>query len=70
MLNSGLFICPGSKTTIKMDFIHAKTPEMVHKELTLGVVAYNLVRHFMVGFAKTHQLALARLSFPSFFAKN
>ena len=54
------------KTTINMDFIHAKTPDMVHKELTLGVVAYNLVRHFMAGFAKTHKLALERLSFTSF----
>ena len=54
------------KTTINMDFIHAKTPDMVHKELTLGVVAYNLARHFIAGFAKTHKLTLERLSFTSF----
>jgi putative transposase len=53
------------KITINMDFIHAKTPDMVHKELTLGVVAYNLVRHFMAGFAGAHKVALERLSFTS-----
>ena len=49
-----------------MDFIHAKSPEMVHKELVLGVVAYNLVRHFMAAFGKAHKISLEQLSFTSF----
>ena len=54
------------KCTVKMDFIHAKSPEMVHKELVLGVVAYNLVRHFMAAFGKAHKISLEQLSFTSF----
>ncbi len=32
------------KTTMRMDVLRCKTPNMVHKELTLFVIAYNLIR--------------------------
>lgn len=35
------------KTTLELNFINAKTPEMVAKEIITGVTAYNLIRHFM-----------------------
>ncbi len=51
------------KSTLEMDFIDAKSPEMVAKELILGVVAYNLVRHFMLASAKKLKLTPRNLSF-------
>jgi putative transposase len=54
------------KSTLKMDFIHAKNPDTVQKELILGVVAYNLVRHFMAVFAKANKIPPERLSFTAF----
>ncbi len=32
------------KTTMRMNVVHCKTPEMVHKELTIFIIAYNLIR--------------------------
>jgi hypothetical protein len=32
------------KTTMRMDILRCKTPDMVHKELTLFIIAYNLIR--------------------------
>jgi len=32
------------KTTMKMDILRCKTPEMIHKEISIFVIAYNLVR--------------------------
>lgn len=32
------------KTTMRMDILRCKTPTMVHKELTLFLIAYNLIR--------------------------
>lgn len=32
------------KTTMRMDILRCKTPEMIHKELTLFIIAYNLIR--------------------------
>jgi hypothetical protein len=32
------------KTTMRMDILRCKTPNMVHKELTLFIIAYNLIR--------------------------
>ena len=36
------------KTTMGMDILRCKTPEMVHKELTIYLIAYNLVRLTML----------------------
>jgi len=35
------------KTTLKMEMIFAKTPEMVHKEIWVHLLAYNLLRNLM-----------------------
>ena len=35
------------KSTLQMHMLTAKSPEMIHKELMLGVTAYNLIRHLM-----------------------
>ena len=51
------------KSTLEMDFIDAKSPEMVAKELILGVAAYNLVRHFMLASSKKLKLTPRDLSF-------
>ena len=32
------------KTTMRMDILRCKTPDMVHKELTIFIIAYNLIR--------------------------
>ena len=51
------------KSTMKMDMLYTKTPEMGAKELILGIAAYNLIRHLMVGFAKQIKTSPRQLSF-------
>jgi hypothetical protein len=36
------------KSTLKLDVLRCKTPEMVHKELRTGLLAYNLIRQSML----------------------
>lgn len=35
------------KSTLDMNFINAKSPAMIKKEILTGIAAYNLIRHFM-----------------------
>lgn len=51
------------KTTLGLDFIYAKTPGMVAKEIVLGVAAYNLVQHVIVASAKILKVSPRELSF-------
>ena len=51
------------KTTMGMDLLRCKTPEMVHKELAIHLVAYNLVRLAMLEAARKHNAPVERLSF-------
>ena len=51
------------KTTMGMDVLKCKTPEMVNKELWMHIVAYNLVRALMQEAAKTHNVSFYRISF-------
>lgn len=51
------------KSTLEMDMIHAKSPEMVAKELILGFVAYNLIRHLMLASANTIKVHPRELSY-------
>lgn len=51
------------KSTLEMDFIDAKSPDMVSKEIVLGIVAYNLIRHFMYANAKKLKVTVRELSF-------
>lgn len=50
------------KTTLQMDFIAAKSPEMVRKSIWVHLLAYNLLRHLMGTAARTQNLSVWRLS--------
>lgn len=51
------------KTTMKMDFIDSKTPEMVRKQVWVHVLAYNLIRRLMWRTGVRHNVPPLRLSF-------
>jgi len=51
------------KTTLGMDVLRCKTPEMVHKELAIYVIAYNLIRATMLEAATRHAVSICRISF-------
>jgi len=51
------------KTTMGMDILRCKTPEMVIKELWMRVLAYNLIRAIMQESANLHGQSASRLSF-------
>jgi hypothetical protein len=49
------------KTTLKMEMIHAKTPEMVQQEIWMHLLAYNLLRTLMWQSAQHAQVSPLRL---------
>lgn len=51
------------KTTLGLDVLRCKSPELVEKEVWLQAIAYNLVRALMLEAAWTHHCELSRLSF-------
>lgn len=51
------------KATLEMDMLYSKNPHIAEKEILLGVVAYNLVRHFMLGIAKLLKVTPREVSF-------
>lgn len=51
------------KTTMGMDILRCKTPGMIDKELTLHLIAYNLVRLSMLQAARRHGMPFERISF-------
>jgi hypothetical protein len=51
------------KSTLDLDRLEAKTPEMVRKELYAGLLAYNLIRGAMLQAARQAQLSPLQLSF-------
>lgn len=51
------------KTTMGMDVLRCKTPEMVDKELYMHLIAYNLVRAIMMEAATANAVHIQRLSF-------
>lgn len=51
------------KTTLHMDLLSCLSPLMVHKELEMHLIAYNLVRSIMNEAACVGQVPLERLSF-------
>ena len=51
------------KTTMGMDILRCKSPEMIHKELTMHLIAYNLVRLTMLEAAATQGICTTRISF-------
>lgn len=51
------------KTTMHMDILRCKTPEMVHKELTIFIIAYNLIRSLIWTAALKKGIDPYRISF-------
>ena len=51
------------KTTMQMDELKCKTPEMLYRELMMHLIGYNLVRGLMVEAASIHDVDLERISF-------
>lgn len=53
------------KTTMGMEVLRCKKPEMVRKELQMFIIAYNLIRALMQEAAARHSCDLDRLSFKA-----
>ncbi len=53
------------KTTMEMEFLKAKSPEMVEKEIGFLLLAYNLVRIIMEKAAEARKVPLEKLSFKA-----
>ena len=51
------------KTTLHMDMLSCKTPAMIHKEIQMHLIAYNLIRVLMVEAALVGNAPLDRMSF-------
>jgi len=51
------------KTTLKMEMLRSRSPEMAQKEICLRLIAHNLIRCTMAQAATRHQAALDRISF-------
>lgn len=51
------------KTTLGMEVLRTKSPEMVHRELEMFLLAYNLIRCLMVQASTHHDVPLERVSF-------
>jgi len=51
------------KTSMGMEVLHCKSPQMLHKELEMFFIAYNLIRCLMVQAAVSNDVELNRMSF-------
>lgn len=51
------------KSTMGMDILRCKTPDMVHKELIMYLIAYNLIRSLILQSSMILQVQMERLSF-------
>ena len=51
------------KTSMGMEVLRCQSPQMVHKELEMFFIAYNLIRCLMAQAGAIHHVALERLSF-------
>jgi len=51
------------KTTLKLDFLRARSPQMAQKELLMRLIAHNLIRCIAAQAAAEHAVALERISF-------
>jgi hypothetical protein len=51
------------KTLMRLDVLRCRSPQMIHKELLMHFIAYNLVRAVMLQAALQHHVELSRLSF-------
>ena len=51
------------KTTLGMEMLRTKSPEMIHKEVLMHMIVYNLIRLLMLKAAVTHGVSHRKLSF-------
>jgi hypothetical protein len=51
------------KTTLKMEMLRSRTPEMLQKEVFAHLIAHNLIRRTMAQAAGEHAVPLERISF-------
>jgi hypothetical protein len=51
------------KTSMGMNVLRCQSPKMIHKELEMFFIAYNLIRCLMIQASRDHQVHLQRLSF-------
>lgn len=51
------------KTTLGMDILRCKTPEMIRREVLMYLIAYNCLRRLMVEAASKHQVPFRKVSF-------
>jgi hypothetical protein len=51
------------KTSMGMEVLRCQTPKMVHKELEMFLIAYNLIRALMAETSAIYEVALDRISF-------
>jgi IS4 transposase len=51
------------KATLGLDVLRTRTPEMIEREVLMQAIAYNLVCAILQDSARTHGVALDRLSF-------
>ncbi|MHB8523597.1 MAG: IS4 family transposase [Limisphaerales bacterium] len=51
------------KTTLKLDFVRARSPRMAQKEILMRLIAHNLIRCTAAQAAAEHGVALERISF-------
>lgn len=51
------------KTTLQMDVLSCKSPQMLYREVMMHLIAYNLIRSLMVEAASIHDVDLERISF-------
>ena len=51
------------KTTLGLDVLRTRTPEMIEREVLMQAIAHNLVRAVMLESARTREVSLRRVSF-------
>jgi hypothetical protein len=51
------------KTTMDMDILRCKTPEMVRKEIAMHLIVYNCIRCLMIEAEKRRNIGVRRISF-------
>ena len=51
------------KTSMGMEVLRCQSPKMVHKELEMFLIGYNLIRALMTEAAAIHEVAVDRISF-------
>jgi hypothetical protein len=51
------------KTTLQMEMLRSRSPEMAHKEVYMRLIGHNLIRCTMAEAASEHGVALDRISF-------